>query len=481
MTDTQLVVAAFAATYTAIIIVYGIWRSRIRRASDEDYFLAGRSMGPWLTAFSGAASAESGWVMLGLVGTAYASGLSALWLIPGTLFGYLFSWLVLGPRLRAASSKHGTITIPETLAALSDRHKAAIRLVASIIILVFLTAYVAAQFNAVGKAMNAIFELPYWTGVVVGMVLVLSYIIFGGFRASVWADFLQAILMVATLLVVPIIAFAMAPTSLQTLATAQPQLFDFTAGNAGLALLGFVLGWVGIGLGYPGQPHVVVKFMAAESEARLRLAGVIAVVWSHLVFLGAILLGLLIRAQIPGLSDPEQAMPTFALNNLSAPLAGMAVAGILAAIFSTASGQLLVAVSTLGYDLLGRQAQKGSYTPWRNELVVVVLGLAAGGFALTQNRVIFEFVLYAWAALGASIGCALIGLLLFRRVSGTGVLACLIGGAATVVIWKAVPGLSSSVYELIPAFVVGLLLVRMVLPRRSAVPSGTDAASTSAE
>lgn len=466
MTDKQILAGAFAAFYTLFIIVFGAWRARKRKASDEDYFLGGRALGSWLAAFSGAASAESGWVMLGLVGTAYATGISALWLIPGTFCGYLFSWLVLGPRLREASVRLGTVTVPETIAALSDRYKPIIRLVASLIVLVFLTTYVAAQFNAVGKALNAIFQIPYENGVIIGTLLVLSYIVFGGFRASVWADFLQAILMVLTLLIVPIIAYFMAPNALQTLSSTAPKLFEWTNGNVGIAAIGFVLGWVGIGLGYPGQPHVIVKFMAAQSKAKLRMAGLIAIIWSHLVFLGAIALGLLIRAHIPTLADPEQAMPTFALANLNAPLAGMAVAGILAAIFSTASGQLLVAVSTLGYDIFGRRARQDTYVPWRNEIVVVILGLAAGALALTKNRVIFEFVLYAWAALGASIGCALIGLLMFRRTSSAGVLACLIGGVATVVVWRAVPGLSSKIYELIPAFIIGLLLVRFVAPKR---------------
>ncbi len=466
MTEKQTLIALFAGLYTISIIVFGAWRARKRRKSDEDYFLASRTLGSWLTAFSSGASAESGWVMLGLVGTAYSAGVSALWLIPGTLAGYLFTWLVLGPRLRAASAEHGTITVPETIAALSDRLKKTIRLVASLIILVFLTAYVAAQLNAVGKVLNAIFELPYQAGVIIGSVSILSYILFGGFRASVWADFLQALLMVLALLITPIVAYQLAPHALQSLPQAAPELFTWTSGHVGIAAVGFVLGWVGIGLGYPGQPHVSVKFMAAESGRKVMISGFIAVIWSHLVFLGAISLGILIRALIPSLSDPEQAMPTFVLSSLSGPLAGLVVAGILAAMFSTAAAQLLVAVSTLGYDIFGRQAVKDSYVPWRNEFVLLLFGLAATGLALSQNRVIFSFVLYAWAAMGASLGCALIGLLLFRRVSGFGVLACLIGGVATVVLWKLSPALSSVVYELIPAFVVGLLLVRFVFPRR---------------
>lgn len=465
MSDKQIFVAAFAAFYTVAIIAFGIWKARHRKASDEDYFLGGRLLGPWVTAFSGAASAESGWVLLGLVGTAYSTGISAFWLLPGTLAGYIFSWLIMGPRLRSASLRLGTITVPETIAALSDRYKGTIRIVASLIILVFLTAYAAAQFNAAGKALNGIFGLKYSYGVMIATGLVLSYIVFGGFRASVWADVLQALLKLSAVLITPVVAFVMTPDAFQRLADSAPNLLDWSSGHTGLAALGFVLGWVGIGLGYPGQPHVVSKFMAAESRRKLLSAGLIAMVWSHLIFSGAILLGLIVRAQIPSLADPEQALPIFAMNNLSVPVAALIVAGILAAVFSTASGQLLTSVSTLSYDILGRRANERSYIPWLNELTVIAIGLVAGGFALTQNRMIFTFVLYSWAALGASLGCALVGLLFFRRVSGAGVLACLIGGTATVVIWRAFPALSS-VYELVPAFAVGLLLVRYVCPKQ---------------
>jgi len=458
MDNTALIIAVIG--YTGAVIGFGLWRSRKQEDTSEDYFLANRSLGAWLAAFSGAASAESGWVLLGLVGSGYSGGLSALWLVPGCLAGYLFNWLLVGPRLRAQSEKLGAVTVPEVLSAHAGAEAKWVRWIASLIILIFMTTYVGAQFNAVGKALNAMFELEYVWGVLIGVGIVFAYTISGGFRASVWTDFVQALLMVGTLVILPIAGYLFFDGSLLTSLEGSEELFHMTGGSTGWAAVGFIVGWLGIGLAYPGQPQVLVRFMATKNDVELRRAGIIAAIWSTLVFIGAICTGLVARAWLPGLQDPEQALPSFAMTFLPAPVAGIILAAVLAAICSTADSQLLVASSTLGNDLLRYGTRPGSRG--RSQIILVLLGLLATMIAVSENRVIFDFVLYAWAALGASIGPAVIGVLFLPRVSGKGLLAAMIGGVATVVIWKNVPALSGAVYELVPGFIVGLLSVRLV-------------------
>ncbi|MCA9773887.1 MAG: hypothetical protein KC466_15825, partial [Myxococcales bacterium] len=194
------------AVYTVATVVVGLWRSRETRDEGEDFYLAGRGLGAWLIALSGAASGESGWVLLGLVGAAYTGGVGALWVIPGMLAGYAFNWFVLAPRLRAASIESGALTIPSVLAARHPESAGAIRAAGTTVLLLFVTAYVAAQFTAVGKSLEAMFGLPYVAGVFAGLAVVFAYVISGGFRASVWTDVVQALFMVVALVGMPIVA-----------------------------------------------------------------------------------------------------------------------------------------------------------------------------------------------------------------------------------------------------------------------------------
>lgn len=452
--DSKLVTVAFCVTlYTAAIIAIGLFKSRETRSQPADYFLAGRSLNAWLAAFSGAASAESGWVLLGLIGIAYTDGISCLWLLPGCLAGYLFNWLVIAPSLRRIAAEKDAVTVPQVLARRYPEDQKMLQSLAAIIILTFMIAYVAAQLTAVGKALDAMFGLPYIVGVMIGLCTVFAYVISGGFRASVWTDLVQAALMVATLVILPIYAFVGFDGSVTQALGGVERLFDWTAGNTGFGAIGFVLGWVGIGLAYPGQPHVVVRFMATRDDQQLRRGAVIAAVWSTLVFAGAIATGLLIRAWTPHLTDPEEALPIFAITTLPSPIAGLILAAVIAAICSTADSQLLIATSTVSEDLFNDQAIWKRLT---RKSMLVVLGIAAALLAASESRVIFEFVLYAWGVLGATIGTALIISLLQPRSSGKGVVIAMAVGLVTVVVWSNVEALSSRLYALIPGFVISL-------------------------
>ena len=365
--------------YTLGIIAVGLYSARYARRSDEDYFLAGRSLGGWVAALSASASSESGWVTLGLVGWAFASGIQAYWIIPGCLLGFMFNWFVVAGRLRDQSAALGALTLPDYFAFRFRERVPLIRTLAVIVILVAMLLYVAAQLAAAGKAFSASFGgLDYKYGVTIGAAIVLIYTVIGGFRAVCWTDFLQALLMVGTLVVFPIYLLATKGgygTIVDQLERVDPHLLRFTPEASGIALIGFLLGSgaLGINFGYAGQPHVLIRFMALKDRRDAIAGGVISVIWGALVYWGAVTVGLIARAMTAGgapwaqrMLDGENAelgLVLCAMNLLPGVLAGMVLAAVLAAICSTADSQLVVAASSAANDLYARLFSKSAPRP----------------------------------------------------------------------------------------------------------------------
>ena len=457
-------IAISFALYTFGVLAVGLYSARYGCASSADFFLANRRMGAWVAALSSSASGESGWVTLGLVGTAFTTGIGALWIIPGTLLAFLFNWLVIGERLRAFSATHGAITIPDVLAARHHGISALlIRVVAVLIIVSMLSAYVAAQFNAAGKAFDATFGWPYGAGVLAGAGIVLAYTVSGGLRAVAWTDVIQALMMVGALLILPLVMLVHlggweGMWSRLTVLESAASLTDPFAGKVSMGLLGFLAVWLGIPVGYPGQPHILVRFMAIKDRAAVRRGTLIATAWVCLVFAGAVLLGIVARAAYGTLADPEQALPIAAIEFLPGAVAGMVIAAVLAAICSTADSQLLVSASAVSHDLYVRILGHAPAERTRariNRLAVLLIGAIALAVALAEVRTIFDFVLYAWAGLGAAFGPAMMLTLLWRRTTGWGVLAGMVTGVVTTVVWRET--LHDQLYELVPAFLAALI------------------------
>ena len=463
------IIAISFLAYTLGILLVGIYSARFSQATSSDYFLANRGLGSWVAALSSAASSESGWVTLGLVGTAFTTGIGALWIIPGTVAAFLFNWLVVGERLRKFSTHHNAITIPDVLAA---RHNGVsevlIRLFSVLIIVIMLTAYVAAQLNAAGKTFDATFDWPYGLGVVTGASIVLIYTITGGFRAVAWTDVVQALMMVGAVLVLPVVLIIHLGgieamwQRLNELDQAANLTHPFS-NNAGLALIGFLAVWLGIPLGYPGQPHILVRFMAIRDQTAVRRGTLIATIWVFLLFTGAILLGITAHAIYGGLPDPEQALPIAATDYLPGAIAGLFIAAVLAAICSTADSQLLLSASAISHDLYVRLLGKKPNENTRviiNRVAVLLVGVVATAIALGEVRTIFDFVLYAWAGLGAAFGPAMILTLLWKRTTAWGVLAGMITGFISAIIWRET--LHDVLYELVPAFLLAFFAVVLV-------------------
>jgi len=455
--------------YTMIVFGFGIYAARFARHSSSDFFLAGRRLGPWLAGLSMSASAESGWVTLGLVGMAFHTGIGAFWILPGTVAAIAFNWWVLGRRLRAVAAGEGAVTLPDVLAgSFSGRQVKIIRVIAVLIILAMLTAYVAAQLTAAAKTFEVTFGWPYLAGIAMGAAIVLIYTSLGGFRAVAWTDVLQAVLMILAVTLLPWVLVGELggmDAVLSRLTAQDAALTDPLAGRAGLALLGFFMLWLGIPFGYPGQPHVLVRYMAARDERAILRGAVISNVWVFVLFSGAVLLGIAARAYYGELADAEKALPVAAAGLLPGWLAGMMIAAVMAAVCSTADSQLLVAASAVSHDLLqqvfGREVRGRSLLAMHRTTVLLV-GLTAAAIAASESRVIFHFVLYAWAGLGAAFGPALILLLFWKHTTGEGIVAGMIAGVMSVVIWVETPVLKALCYEMIPAFVIAFVAVVMV-------------------
>jgi sodium/proline symporter len=451
--------------YTIGIVLVGLYSARFASRSTSDYLLAKKGLGSWVTAISASASSESGWVTLGLVGTAFSEGIAAFWVVPGCLLGYAFNWWVMAQPVNRHAATHEIFTIPDLMASLFQERALAVRIISVVVIFFMMTAYVAAQFNAAGKAFEAVFHVNYEIGVLFGVAIVVLYTMTGGFRAVAWTDFLQGILMWLALIFLPIITLVEAggwTNMAASLASQDPKLLSLSAGTSGYLMLGLIIGWLGIGLGYPGQPHVIIRFMAARDERAVRRARIIAMTWGFVVFSGAVILGLTCRALFGTLPDAEQALPIVAVQLLPGVLAGLMLAAVLAAICSTADSQLLVASSSISHDLYARLTGKdldSRHVVTMDRLAVAVLGFLAMLLALTKNRVIFEFVLYAWAGLGAAFGPPLILGLLWSRTTSLGAIAGALSGFTTVILWKNTAPLSAAIYELVPGFFLGLFVV----------------------
>jgi sodium/proline symporter len=452
--------------YTLAVMAFGIYSARLGKSTSSDFFLADRGLGAWVSALSGAASAESGWVTLGLVGIAYETGVGALWIVPGTVAAFLFLWLIQANPLRRLSTQTDSITLPDVLAANFDARLAFwIRLVSVVVILAMLTTYVAAQLAAAGKAFVATFDWDYRVGVGIGAAIVLIYTMIGGFRAVAWTDVVQAALMVTAVIVLPVVMISDlgGPAELWHRLKAIEPMTDPWGGKTGLAFLGFLSVWIGVPLGYPGQPHVLMRLMAAKDETAVRRAALISSCWVFVLFMGAISVGIAARVVFPEIEDPERSLPHAALYYLPAPMAGMVVAAMVAAICSTADSQLLVCASALAHDvyvkLCGRQLDERLLS-WINRCGVLIIGVIASLIAAKEVRLIFDFVLAAWDSLGAAFGPALILKLLWKRTTGWGVLMGILVGFLTAIIWRRT--LHPYLYTLIPAFTFSFVTVVLV-------------------
>ncbi|KHT65152.1 proline:sodium symporter PutP [Photobacterium gaetbulicola] len=468
---------SFAITATFIAYLIGMlaigYIAYKRTSNSADYFLGGRTLGPWPAALSAGASDMSGWLLLGLPGYAYAAGIESLWLAGGLLLGTWLNWLICAKRLRTYSiTTDNALTMPEFLARRFNDKSKLIQTISAFFILLFFLFYTSSGLVAGGKLFETVFGLDYTIAVIVGTVCVVSYTLFGGFLAVSWTDLVQGLLMAAALMIVPIASMNGSPVDLAVALEAKnPELMTLFNDIKGEPLSAIaIISLAAWGLGYFGQPHILARFKATRSNADIATARRIAVGWTALSMAGAILVGLVgilyVDNQLAGNLDDGERIFMLLVNSMFHPvIAGILLAAILAAIMSTADSQLLVSSSALAEDFykqVFRPQASSEEIVTVGRIAVIVLSIIALMLAMNPDSTVLGLVSYAWAGFGAAFGPALLISLFWKQMNRNGALAGIVIGAMTVVIWKQLSGGIFDLYEIVPGFVFATIAIVVV-------------------
>jgi solute:Na+ symporter, SSS family len=464
----QIEVIISLIIYMIGMLYIGYWA--YKKTSDlSDYMLGGRGLGPGVTALSAGASDMSGWMLMGLPGAMFADGLSSIWIAVGLTIGAYLNYILVAPRLRTYTEvADDSITIPDYLENRFNDTQKILRIVSGIVIIIFFTLYASAGLVSGGKLFESAFGLDYMTGMLLTVGVVVAYTLFGGFLAVSWTDFVQGCIMFIALVLVPIVAFTEVgdtQTLVDTVRGVDPQLLNVTKGLSFVGLLS-MLAW---GLGYFGQPHIIVRFMAITSVKEIKAARRIGMGWMIISIIGALLTGFIgiawFEQQNRNLADPETVFIQFA-NLLFHPfITGFLLAAILAAIMSTISSQLLVTSSAVTEDFYKQFLKKNASDKELvliGRLAVLTVAVIAVLLSLNPNDTILSLVGYAWAGFGSAFGPLILLSLFWKRMTKWGALAGIIVGAITVLVWVQFPDLKAEVYEMIPGFFLSLLAVILV-------------------
>ncbi len=493
--------------YMAVVIAIGLFYLKLANKNSENYFLGGRTLGPWVTAMSAEASDMSGWLLMGLPGLAYWCGLAdAAWTAIGLAIGTYLNWLIVSKRLRRYSVRaNNAITLPEFF---SNRFRERTKVVSSIsalFILIFFAVYASSCFVTCGKLFSTIFGLPYIPMMIIGALFVFAYTIIGGFLAESASDFMQGVVMfVALIAVVGVGVWAAGGVNaVVENARSIPGFFDFfglatpvtneagqqifvgkapmfgEASNYGLLSICSMLAW---GLGYFGMPQVLLRFMAIRKEKELKLSRRIATVWVLVSLAVAVLIGIIGRAAYPAIveanagaadilatkSGAENIFITLSTSFLPPIIAGLVMAGILAATISSSDSYLLIAASAFSkniYQGVLRKNADDKKVMLMSRITLIVITVFAILLALDEKSVIFNIVSFAWAGFGATFGPLMLFSLFWKRINRAGAIAGMLSGGAMVFIWKL--GISKlggvfAIYELLPAFIVSAIVIVVV-------------------
>ncbi|MDY7116011.1 sodium/proline symporter PutP [Halomonas sp. SSL-5] len=470
--------------YFVLMIAIGVYAMQKATSSSEDYMLGGRGLSPKVAALSAGASDMSGWLLLGLPGALFVSGLGSAWIGIGLLVGAFFNWTLVAPRLREQTVHYGNaITIPEFLANRFPTRALSLRTVSAIVIVVFFAVYTASGLVAGGKlfesAFAGIFNIggmsDYASGVVITLGIVLVYTVIGGFLAVSLTDFVQGCIMMLALVIMPaVVLFGEGgggySQASQTLNEVDPTLLTWTEGLT-------IVGWLSAvtwGLGYFGQPHIIVRFMAIRSLKEVPIARNIGMSWMAISLIGAVSLGIFGRAYAVrngmNVEDPETIFIILADLLFHPLITGFLYAALLAAIMSTISSQLLVSSSSLTedfYRLFLRKQASDKETVAVGRICVVLVGIVAVIIASNPDSQVLALVSNAWAGFGSAFGPLIILSLMWPRTNGAGAIAGMVVGALTVMIWISLGWNGSfmggpGVYEIIPGFIAAWVAIMVV-------------------
>lgn len=453
----------FTLLFPVIIGVVALLRTK----NQSDFFIGGRSMGKFTVALSAISSGRSSWLVLGLSGMAYTLGAGAVWAIVGYISVEALQFVFIGKRLRTETQKMNSITLLDYFETRFNDKNSIIRIIGSIIITIFITAYVAAQFNAGAKTLTAALDISFITSLIISGLLILIYMVLGGFVAVAYNDVIRSIIMLIGLVVLPVFAIIQSggfETIIILISNLNPEYLD------PLSLgFGVIIGFIGIGLGSPGQPHIVVRYMSIDDSNNLRYSAIIGTIWNIILGIGAISIGLVGRAIIPEVNslpdnDPEMIYLMLSSKYFGAIFYGLLVGGVFAAILSTADSQLLVVASTFVRDLYEKVLNKNLVIGEDQKLklsriILVLSGLLSMMLAYLAQDLVFWLVLFAWGGLGSSFGPALILSLYWKGTTKQGIVWGMIVGTIVTIVWKLWLKEPTGLYELIPAFLLASLTI----------------------
>ncbi len=499
--------------YMSVVIAIGIMFAKRANKSSEDYFLGGRSLGPWVTAMSAEASDMSGWLLMGLPGVAYWCGLAdAAWTAIGLALGTYVNWLITAKRLRRYSVRTNSITLPDFFSNRFREKSKVIMTISSLFILIFFTVYAASCFVTCGKLFSTLFGAPYIAMMLLGAAFVLLYTILGGFLAESASDFMQAIVMIVALVVIVVLGTVVAggPAAIFNNAKSIPGFLDFfgiatpitdandiqlvkdglpqfgAAATYGFLTICSTLAW---GLGYFGMPQVLLRFMAIRREKELKTSRRIATVWVVISLTVAVLIGIMGRylyaTDLLTKSDAENVFILLSQNLLSSIpmgpfIAGLIMAGILAATISSSDSYLLIAASAFAkniYQGIFKKNASDKRIMWVSRITLLAIAVVAALIALDEDSIIFELVSFAWAGFGATFGPLVIFSLFWKRTTRAGAIAGMLSGGSMVFIWEfgftrlgnylaslghTTIGGILGLYELLPAFLFSCLCIVVV-------------------
>ncbi len=489
MSAAQICIMATIILYLCFVIFTGVMIGRRSKKSAEGFYLGGRGIGPLVTAMSAEASDMSSYLLMGIPGLAYLSGVAdASWTAIGLAAGTYLNFLLVAKKLRRYSVKLDAITIPSFISKRYDEKKPVIMCISALIILIFFVPYVASGLAAIGKLFNSLFGWDYMAAVVVGAIVIISYTSIGGFSAVATMDLIQSVIMTCALAVIVVFGVVQAGGMDAVIAHARtlPGFFSFSetynvstnsAEPYGFIRIISMMAW---GLGYFGMPHILVRFMAIRNEDELTLSRRIAAVWVVISMGVAVFIGIVGHAvssagRVPFLEGSATETIIVKLSDLlstygifPAIVAGCILAGILAATMSTADSQLLAASSAfsenLVQDVFGVKLTE-KQTMLIARLTVVVIAIIALFLARDPDSNVFQIVSFAWAGFGATFGPAILCALFWKRSNRQGIMAGLVAGSIMIFVWKfQIKPLGGiwNIYELLPAFVVGLAAIVIV-------------------
>lgn len=474
------IIIAFAV-YALLILAIGIFSYK-KSKSMSDYFIGGRQLGSWTTAISAQASDMSGWLLMGLPGAIFVSGLTESWIAIGLFIGTYLNWRIIAARLRKMSYAAGdAITIPEYFQKRFFTTNPVIRFACAAIIFIFFLVYTASAFSGGAKLFNYLFGTDYTLSLTIGALIIISYTFLGGFFAVCWTDLIQGLLMFAALVVVPLVCIIQTPdiSAVQFVSDSTGEVIGnylnmFQSADGSIAWTTIISG-MAWGLGYFGMPHILVRFMAIKSSDLIKKSRIIATIWVFITLGAAVLVGVFgyiflhsegneaLLAEFTALGDAEKIFMFLSGKLLPGLIAGIVLAAILAAIMSTADSQLLVTASSVSNDMfkLFKKDAKEKTLMWISRGTVIAIAVIAYFIALDPTSSVMGLVSYAWAGLGAAFGPAMLLSLFWKRMTMSGAVAGIITGGVSVVLWETFLS-GTGIYSLLPAFFIALAAVVIV-------------------